>query len=198
MSLQIIIHLALAAGFRSMSLDALAPQPISTYSANVSDHPATQPSLSQIDIISKLLPWKIIVKPISSPARPPSLQQTVTVGDVLTTIYRSLHIHITRHEFESLSSPSREHVVDAYHNRVQQILDVHKRDTERAKGVKRVDFLTETSNFIGLSMTTDPEVLEGRGLGHVWEMNVERPSEQLTEQMDTYQMQLRQTNYYST
>ena len=117
--------------------------------------PAMQPPLPQMNIIHPLLLWTIEVT--SKPAT------YVSVADVLEAIYRTLSIQATQAEFNIPPKEIRDRIAVAYSQRCDKLIS-HGYVTEKSKGLKRVDFLLETTVFAGLSST-----MHGP---HVWELHV--------------------------
>ena len=100
---------------------------------------ATIPPLAELTIICEHLPWKTVVHP--TPEALWSWVPFVTVGDVLYRLYRALRLGVTEHEMGTLEPAQRDRVRDAYTRRYRRVADPAVRAEEKAKGVKRVDFL---------------------------------------------------------
>lgn len=123
--------------------------------------PATQPPLPFISIISPHLPWSINVTPSK-------LTPYVTVADVLDALYNFLRQNVTPEDFKSLNPRDQQRATDAYKRRYKRIPDPRAYEQEKAKGVKRVDFLFEKVVFMGLVGTKyGPEM---------WELHVAAPA----------------------
>lgn len=118
--------------------------------------PATQPPLASMTIFPSNLPW-----PITIPASSPKPGAFVSVSDVVTAIYRTLRLNVTKLEFDSLPSADARHRVNAmYEHRCRRAGERGKQayEEERQKGLKRIDFLMGRNTFLGLSrrdMSTD-------------------------------------------
>ena len=133
--------------------------------------PATNPPLPALAIICEYLPWTITVVPT-----PGALWSApyVTVGDVLHTLYRALRLGVSEPELGVLEPAQRDRVRDAYARRYRRVADKHERAVEKAKSIKRVDFLREHRAFLGLAPV--PSGLPAKGLapGQVWALQVAR------------------------
>ncbi|KAF9476172.1 hypothetical protein BDN70DRAFT_187992 [Pholiota conissans] len=118
---------------------------------------ATSPPMTSIIILHSLLSSEIEV---NSPSGSP-----LTVGDVLSAIYRHLRLAIHPVEYSNLPDGERREAVDAaYYVRCGAIRNSAERLAEERKGIKRIDLLMGCSRFMGLSGT-----LDGPG---VWELNI--------------------------
>ncbi|RDB22499.1 hypothetical protein Hypma_010156 [Hypsizygus marmoreus] len=119
---------------------------------------ATEPPLPVMTITCRHVPWKITVRASGNPPY-------VTVMDVFDAIYSSLRLNVTESEFGRIPTlDEQRRVDDAYRRRYKRIGDVKLYELEKAKGVKRVDFLQARTMFAGLTSTmAGPEV---------WELNV--------------------------
>ncbi|KAK2461330.1 hypothetical protein APHAL10511_006857 [Amanita phalloides] len=160
------------------------------------EEPATNPPLPQMLITCPFLPggWQIRVTPgpvptslngtdgLFSPATtvyspllqgssdeiPPS-RGYVTVLDVFYALYISLRTVLRQPEYQSLvalPSYSKETVNAAFWARLAQIEDPVKKEEQRCRGVRRVDFLGGRTRFLGLAGTLKEDVWELE-LGHV-------------------------------
>ncbi|KAF8879365.1 hypothetical protein BD779DRAFT_1551964 [Infundibulicybe gibba] len=124
--------------------------------AGVLAEPATHPPVGRLEIICPLLPWRITITPSGKPG------SCVTVADVLTGIYTKLRLSVTDGEFHSLPTRDAQRIVnDTYRRRCSRNRDPRAIQLEESKGVKRVDFLAERTQFMGLSATPGgPDVWE--------------------------------------
>jgi hypothetical protein len=133
----------------------------------------TNPSLSEMILVSDFLPYRVSILPgvgngsTSSPWTPanvalpmpgsplPPVTQTVCVYDVLVGLYKNLRTPLTPQEYAALSPTRKAALSSAYHIRVNRIEDPIKREEERRKGLKRIDYLLAAgkTRFIGLGMT---------------------------------------------
>ncbi|KAG5641591.1 hypothetical protein DXG03_004674 [Asterophora parasitica] len=110
--------------------------------------PATTPPLGRmvIDCTHLLKPaWAMIEVWATNP------NVGVTVMDVLHAIYRALRTGTTGDDFNALAYHDQKKVNDAYQRRVK--LFRGDKAIERAKGVKRIDYLKEKHLFGGLVET---------------------------------------------
>jgi len=86
-------------------------------------------------IVAHGLPWSITVEPTTTPS------PFVTVLDVLHALYTSLHKPIKQAEFDAISKSYRDLISGAWHRRLDKIAFPSDAKTERARGVRRMDFL---------------------------------------------------------
>ncbi|KAI0641426.1 hypothetical protein C8Q79DRAFT_919451 [Trametes meyenii] len=140
--------------------------------ARVAAEPATTPPVSTITVVCEHLPWTITVVP-----RPDARWAApyVTAGDVLHTLYRALRLAVTVAELNTVDAAHQQRIHDAYGVRWPRAARPDAREAERAKGIKRVDFLGDARVFRGLSLV--PEGIPAKGLppGAVWRLHVARP-----------------------
>ncbi|KAF7348969.1 hypothetical protein MVEN_01417800 [Mycena venus] len=121
-------------------------------------NPATFPPLPALTVLCRHIAWPISV----SPSQPTGF---VSVLDVFTSVYTSLRLAVRRAEYDTLPSADvRQSVDNAYFVRCRLLTDEEERKIEALKGVKRVDFLTGKTRFLGLSGPVEGD--------HVWELNV--------------------------
>ncbi|KIK62801.1 hypothetical protein GYMLUDRAFT_120136, partial [Collybiopsis luxurians FD-317 M1] len=119
--------------------------------AKVLSEPAVYPPVShlRIQICHAQYGWPILVRP--------SLKcPYITVKDIFTSIYHSLHENITSTEYDALSLKDRQKVKMGYKTRYKRLRDWESREAERRKGVKRVDFLYGRTRFMGLAISDPP------------------------------------------
>ncbi len=112
--------------------------------ADLWEQQASLPPLPFFKISIPGTQWNVTVFPCSQDA------SGVTVGDVFTAIYLSLRTNVRKHEYESApSDEDRNSVREAYNARVER-MHPSLREFERAKGLKRIDFLGKRRHFLGL------------------------------------------------
>ncbi|KAJ3863144.1 hypothetical protein EV359DRAFT_43726 [Lentinula novae-zelandiae] len=76
----------------------------------------------------------------------------VTVNDVFTEIYHSLRKNVTSAEYHAIpSQKDAEKVRMAFETRYRRLRDRHASQHEKQQGLKRVDFLTGHTRFMGLA-----------------------------------------------
>jgi hypothetical protein len=114
------------------------------------DEPATYPHLSSITLVSDLLPWSIHVEASTSPTVP-----VVTIYDVLQTLHITLRIPIAPCEWDNVPPTVQSLISAAFYYRIDGIRNSSSRETQRRKGVRRLDFLTGRTRLIGLSPVPD-------------------------------------------
>jgi len=164
---QVRIHPTLVAPHTPLAWDLMQPPQTAHFAGTVPplntallSETATHPALPALTLICDLLPWSITVTPASG--------SFVTVGDVLHVLYRTLRLSVSETELRCLHPDGQMRVHAAFHTRHKLIADERLRKEEKAKGVKRVDFLMEARRFAGLSMVVGGPALNGKGLGEVW------------------------------
>jgi hypothetical protein len=79
----------------------------------------------------------------------------ITVRDILTNIYQFLHINVCKEEFSSFPIPMQSSASSAFNARTS------RDSSERSRGLKRVDFLSPRTFFLGLTLAVD---------GHSWDI----------------------------
>jgi len=116
----------------------------------VLNDPATYPPLPSVTLISDLLPWAIHVE--ASQAFPTPV---VTVYDVLQTLHITLRIPIVPCEWTCLPLSTQMLVSTAFYRRLDNIVDYNSRESQRRKGVRRMDFLAGRTRLLGLTPVVD-------------------------------------------
>lgn len=103
------------------------------------------PPVPFLEIMCPELPWRITVTPSAKGSK------SVTVGDVFTTLYRSLRTNVSKKEYAL--APSDAHRAAATEAYLARVARVHPslREVEHAKGLKRVDILGKRTHFVGLA-----------------------------------------------
>ncbi|KAH9923401.1 uncharacterized protein BXZ73DRAFT_50961 [Epithele typhae] len=132
--------------------------------------PATHPALPTLAVVCDFLPWTLTITPT-----PHALWAApyVTVGDVLHALYRALRLGVSDPELAVLEPGQQDRVRDAYVRRYRRA-PAGEREQEKAKSIKRVDFLRDHRAFLGLAPV--PGGLPAKGLvpGAVWALHVAR------------------------
>ena len=116
---------------------------------------ATHPPVKVMKIVTPGLPWSITVEPTATSS------PFVTVLDVLHALYTSLHKPIKQAEFDAVSQSYRDLISKAWHYRLDTIPYPSDVKAERARGVRRMDFLlgkTSIKRLRYLSVSGDREV----------------------------------------
>ncbi|KXN84614.1 hypothetical protein AN958_12295 [Leucoagaricus sp. SymC.cos] len=117
----------------------------------VRNEPATVPPVPSLTLVSRDLPWEVIITSSSVPF--------VTISDVLGGLYRALRIPVREEEFSRESAEKQNAISTAYYQRFERhVSDRQLREQEKQKGVKRIDFLAGSHRFKGLSKTERPNV----------------------------------------
>ncbi|KAI0681654.1 hypothetical protein C8T65DRAFT_838359 [Cerioporus squamosus] len=133
----------------SLPVRSLCPRYPSRLTDSLLSEPTTDPPMQSFTAICPRLPWKIIVTPDGAAAW---AAPYVTVGDVQHTLHRSLHMRAMEDQFGLLNRAVRDRVGDAYVRRYRRIRVQRDRDAEKAKGIKRIDFLRDYRAFYGFSL----------------------------------------------
>lgn len=105
--------------------------------------PATAPPVSALHITCGLFSanrWRMSARNTRG----------VTVSDVLSTIYATVHVPLTKSEWAAMSDKQRARVKRTYDARWQEAKHPER---ERAEGVRRVDALLGCTRFGGLTMS---------------------------------------------
>ncbi|KAI0078600.1 hypothetical protein K474DRAFT_1660196 [Panus rudis PR-1116 ss-1] len=116
---------------------------------------ATKPHSQELHITCSggKLPWQIHILAQETPF--------ITVRDTIVGIYRFLRLPVTREEREIIYSTRpglREAIAEAFRARCDSVPEDQRKEEER-KGIKRVDLLTDTVQFVGLSPGSAPHTL---------------------------------------
>lgn len=111
----------------------------------VRNEPATCPPVPSLTLVSRPLPWEIVISYSFSPF--------VTVADVLGGLYRALRMRATEQEFYREGREKQGAITQAYHRRYRRALGVELEERERREGLKRIDFLVGSHFFKGLRKT---------------------------------------------
>ena len=96
---------------------------------------ATHPPARVMKVVAAGLPWSIVVEPITTSS------PFVTVLDVLHALYTSLHKPIKQAEFDAVSQSYRDLISKAWHHRLDKNTSPSDVKAERARGVRRMDYL---------------------------------------------------------
>ncbi|KAJ6581922.1 hypothetical protein B0H19DRAFT_929180 [Mycena capillaripes] len=141
---------------------SLHPSLINTHFRGVSSagflEPAVYPAQTVITLVTAHLPWAISVT--ASNAR----YVSVTVADVLNTIYRMLRVNAAPGEFEGLRKDKLRRVSGAYNQRCERLRGHRGYKQEKKEGIKRVDFLMGYHRFQGITPTN--------GALDVWQLTI--------------------------
>jgi hypothetical protein len=114
------------------------------------DEPATYPPLSSITLISDLLPWLIHVEASQTFSVP-----AVTIDDVLQTLLTNLYIPVTPREWACVPSATQALVTTTFYRRIESIPHSSLKESERRKGVRRMDFLLGRTRLAGFIPVAD-------------------------------------------
>lgn len=146
------LHVALAGPRPNIRYDcSYSPSHLSILSRHISprfaSEPATYPPTTSMTISSPYLPWTLHVTPRHG---------VISVSDVLYAIYGGLRTDIHPQDFERMTRDNQKGVRKAYENRYRRMRSSSDAALEKAKGVKRVDFLMGHTVFMGLTTTSNP------------------------------------------
>ncbi|KAF9476169.1 hypothetical protein BDN70DRAFT_863674 [Pholiota conissans] len=120
-------------------------RPLVPISSGILDEPATNPKVLSMDISCPHLPWRITVMPRSKKFG------YVTIGDVFVALYRALRLNVTKEEFDLIPSAGmKDAITQAFRARYKGQPTTEMYDLEKAKGLKRIDFLCTHTRFTGL------------------------------------------------
>ncbi|KAF8069318.1 hypothetical protein FPV67DRAFT_1625505 [Lyophyllum atratum] len=110
--------------------------------------PATHPPITRLRIVCDALPhWpcELQLDPYQTGGYQPP---PISLQDVLVAVHRNMHRQITHADWGRLSEKEEVAVSRAFTRRCQTVPTTF--DSERAKGVKRVDYLLGKTRMIGL------------------------------------------------
>jgi hypothetical protein len=154
------------------NLIALSPIPllqydISLHPSTISSHrrlsaaaflePAVYPPRLSLSLVTPHLPWNIPV--------PASNRRYVSVGDILSAIYRTLRVNATPAEFNALGTEKlMRRASTACTRRCERLRGHSGYSQEKREGVKRVDFLMGYTTFQGIAPTS--------GAPDVWQLTI--------------------------
>lgn len=113
--------------------------------------PATTPPLDRMVLQCDEFPWQLVICPQNS-------KEFVTVSDVLSGIYSSLRIPVNSGDYNGLSEEKQRMITQTFFHRYDRHGETEARGKEKAKGVKRVDFLIRRNFFTGICPTCSPLV----------------------------------------
>lgn len=111
--------------------------------------PATTPPLDVMVLNCEDFPWQFVIRPQNS-------KEFVTVSDVLSGIYASLRIPVNYGDFYGLSEEKQSMITQTFFHRYDRHGETEAKEKEKAKGVKRADFLVGRNAFAGLCPTRSP------------------------------------------
>ncbi len=112
------------------------------------------------------LPLEIEVNPADSPVWTATPLPYLTVGDVLYGLYKALRTSVEPREFDGLEVGHRESVTRAFKKRLRADPDHYNKNVHH--GVRRIDYLGELRQFIGLRPAGGMELSPGRRHGEVF------------------------------
>jgi len=146
-NLSVTLHPALGTGSGFIYDLTTLPIPDAHISESLWHQPVTNPPTSHMEMECSLLPWRITIVPARNSGR-----TFITFGDLVTGLYQSLRKQVTPAEYGAIKSQQHRIPIDnAYKRRYKRCTDYDKYELERQGGVRRVDFLGDFVNFVGLS-----------------------------------------------
>lgn len=119
---------------------------------------ATQPPVYTMQIVSELIPMWPIDLVYNTLNRYSAVAPPLKVGDILSAIYKALHMRISQILWTQLSPQDVHAISAAYTTRCRSMGPMEL--TVRNDGVKRVDFFQGKRLFRGLTRTADPKVFQ--------------------------------------
>ena len=126
--------------------------PLFEYDTTTLAEAATSPPLPSMLLVCDNLPWEIRVLP-----SPPNL--FVTIYDVLQTIHVNLRTPVATAEWPLCGTPrGREAILQIFERRIRRLSNKSAQNEERAKSVRRVDFLMGSTRLVRISSSEDPGV----------------------------------------
>lgn len=100
---------------------------------------ATQPALRRVQLVSRYLPWTIVVENSAG----------VTIGDILYKVHTALNKTVAKEEYESVKDErSQAKILQAYKRNCTPTPGLPTR--KREEGLKRIDWLSERTFFSGI------------------------------------------------
>ena len=112
------------------------------------------------------LPLEIEINPADRPVWTATPLPYLTVGDVLNGLYKALRTSVEPREFDRLEPDHRESVSRAFKKRLRG--DPENYDKNVKHGVRRIDYLGEMRQFVGLRPAGSAELSPGRRCGEVF------------------------------
>lgn len=112
------------------------------------------------------LPLEIEINPADRPVWTATPLPYLTVGDVLNGLYKALRTSVEPREFDRLESGHRESVSRVFKKRLRG--DPENYDKNVKHGVRRIDYLGEVRQFVGLRPAGNAELSPGRRRGEVF------------------------------
>ncbi|RPD72385.1 hypothetical protein L226DRAFT_546934 [Lentinus tigrinus ALCF2SS1-7] len=116
--------------------------------------------LTRITLVFAGLPLIIEIEPTDAPVWTSTPLPYLTVGDVIYGLYKALRLSVSSREFEVLTWAHRESVSRAFHKRLAS--DRGNYDKNVRHGVRRIDYLGEMRQFVGLRPAAWMEVPTGK------------------------------------
>ncbi|KAJ7089630.1 hypothetical protein C8R44DRAFT_818559 [Mycena epipterygia] len=116
---------------------------------------ATYPGLARMTLICPRLPWRIEIQSAAS--------AFVSAADVRWAIHSALAVPATWTELAATPMLDKPIIAMAFEERCQRMrrdFGSGAAEVEAQAGIKRVDFLFGSHIFVGLSMTSEPDVWE--------------------------------------
>ncbi|KAG8987758.1 hypothetical protein FRB94_002363 [Tulasnella sp. JGI-2019a] len=116
-------------------IHSMPPFPLAPHYAAL----ATQPALRRIQLVSRILPWTIVVENPNG----------VTIGDILYRVHASLNKTVAKEDYEAVGDKhAQTRVLQAYKRNCTPTPGLPARTRE--EGLKRIDFLLDRTYFSGI------------------------------------------------
>ncbi|TFK81234.1 hypothetical protein K466DRAFT_591367 [Polyporus arcularius HHB13444] len=122
--------------------------------------------LRRITLVFPGLPLMVEIEPADGPVLTPTPRLYLTVGDVLYGLYKALRLSVPPREFDALNRAHRESVRRAFEKRLASDRENYEKNVHH--GVRRIDYLGEMRQFVGLRPATVLETPAGQGRGEVF------------------------------
>lgn len=117
---------------------------------------ATNPAVPVLRLVCNLFPHKSWTVEAYNP-------RGVTVGDLLYALHRSLRKRVTNEEWAQTPRAHQARVAEAFYARVRASADPGH---EQRAGVRRIDWLLKSTQFVGLTPSTER--------GYTWTLTTKR------------------------
>ncbi|KAI0754065.1 hypothetical protein C8Q80DRAFT_1095488 [Daedaleopsis nitida] len=126
--------------------------------------------LRHMTLVFPGLPLTVEIEPDERPVWTMRPLPYLTVGDVLYGLYRSLRLSVEPREFDKLSRELRDSMSRAFDKRLMRDRASSRESVDRNlhHGVRRVDYLGERRQLVGLRPAVGAEVPPGRRKGEVF------------------------------
>ncbi|KAI0715939.1 hypothetical protein C8T65DRAFT_642993 [Cerioporus squamosus] len=122
--------------------------------------------LRRISLVFPGLPLTVEIEPADAPVWTSTPLPHLTVGDVLYGLYKALRLSVPPPEFDALSRAHRESINRAFKKRLASDRENYEKNVHH--GVRRIDYLGEMRQFVGLRPASRLEIPAGQRKGEVF------------------------------